>query len=547
MRHFRPVATPRNRLRVALLLPLLVIARMLALPAVAQAADLFDDPAEIARSVASLKQKIGGSRVRALKVLIAPDTVSIQAQDPGDRRHVDEWRFVRVRFGFFEWERIRGPEPVQLSLINKDLEANLFDLNEVRFDLAGTLIREAIGRAALDDPAAVTGMTIERQLTILPEPSSGPVHWRVDLHSGRESAQIIADARGTIIGQDLSGTNRMRSLDLLRQPEMAAKGAHEFATVLGTGPILLRASLSRTSLFFETNLPTDQAITSRDSIIHQDQAFSWNLNGLRRTLGGSTHVRGPGIGSADAPFGIEEADWTKLPMLVLAAREGLGMPQGALSGIELRKNAEGVGDPAVLWKIEITDRNGEKGSVLADAAGTVKQVLLPESRRKPSNWLDPATAIDAFARIGKEFSADARLVEIVLDDDSVRIGADDPRQPGQLVDVYLSDKGFRRFGSGGFAMAAAMWGKPRTFTIAELAPLTAERIADLAAKTVARMDLPNVQVTTITIGRNNMDPSPEGNITIEIRALVPPFNAPMPPGGRVVYELDGTVIKYYLP
>jgi hypothetical protein len=44
-----------------------------------------------------------------------------------------------------------------------------------------------------------------------------------------------------------------------------------------------------------------------------------------------------------------------------------------------------------------------------------------------------------------------------------------------------------------------------------------------------------------------MDPSPKGNVTIEIRAVVPPFNAPMPPGGRVVYELDGTAIKSYLP
>ncbi len=53
-------------------------------------------------------------------------------------------------------------------------------------------------------------------------------------------------------------------------------------------------------------------------------------------------------------------------------------------------------------------------------------------------------------------------------------------------------------------------------------------------------NLPKAQITNITIGRGNMDPSPRGNVTIEIRALVPP-------GGRVAYELDGTVIKSYLP
>ena len=40
-----------------------------------------------------------------------------------------------------------------------------------------------------------------------------------------------------------------------------------------------------------------------------------------------------------------------------------------------------------------------------------------------------------------------------------------------------------------------------------------------------------------------MDPSPKGNVTIEIRAEERPFGR----AGRVNYELDGTVIKTYLP
>ena len=197
----------------------------------------------------------------------------------------------------------------------------------------------------------------------------------------------------------------------------------------------------------------------------------------------------------------------------MAAREKLGMPQGTIGTIELRKSAEGVGAPVLLWRIEIADANGEKGSVFADAAGSVKRVMLPESRRKPADWLDPATVADAFARIGREFGAEAKLVEITFDDNKVRISAEDPRQPGKLIDVILSDQGFRRFGDG-FAMAAAMHGKPRTFAIAELAPLTAPRIADLEAKTLARMNLAKIQITRVTIGHNMFDPSPKGNVTI---------------------------------
>jgi len=40
-----------------------------------------------------------------------------------------------------------------------------------------------------------------------------------------------------------------------------------------------------------------------------------------------------------------------------------------------------------------------------------------------------------------------------------------------------------------------------------------------------------------------MDPSPRGNVTIEIRAKETPFGR----GGRINYELDGTMLKAYLP
>lgn len=546
MQHLRAAALAAFLPGLRRLLLFIAGAAMLLGGDLAEAASLFDDPAKIIQEVDAIKEKIGGP-VRVLKVEISPDVVTIQAQDAKNPNHIDEWRAGRIKRGWFEWDMVVGPDPVQPSLINPDLEANLFGLGDIHFEATAKLMKEAIDRARLEDPAVIGGMEIARQIYILPQPSSGPVRWRVNLGSGRESAQIIADAQGTITGQDLSGTNRMRNFDLLRQPEMAADAARDFRAMLGKEPILVRAGVSRSSAFFETKLPVDQAAASSRSIIHEDQAFTWNLNGLHRTLAGATHIQTPGSGGADAPFSIDDADWTQLPKLVAVARDKLGMPQGTLGGIDLRKSAEGVGAPVLLWKIEIVDANGEKGSVFADAAGAVKQVMLPESRRKPADWLDPAAVADTFARIGKEFGADAKLVEIYFDDDKVRISAEDPRQPGQLMDVLLSDSGFRRFGDGGFAMAATMRGKPRTFTIGELAPLTAQRLTDLEAKTVARMNLPKVQVTSISIGRNNIDPSPKGDITVEIRALVPPFNAPRPPGGRVVYELDGTAIKSYLP
>ena len=81
------------------------------------------------------------------------------------------------------------------------------------------------------------------------------------------------------------------------------------------------------------------------------------------------------------------------------------------------------------------------------------------------------------------------------------------------------------------------------FRIGDLSALTAERIRDLEDKTLDTLKLPPKTISSITIGRASMDPSPNGNVTIEIRAEEKPSGR----AGRVNYELDGTVIRTYLP
>src|SRR5262249_7113552 len=101
-----------------------------------------------------------------------------------------------------------------------------------------------------------------------------------------------------------------------------------------------------------------------------------------------------------------------------------------------------------------------------------------------------------------------------------------------------SDDGFTRFGTPSpFAI-----GNP-PFTVDDLRPLSAERLAALESDTLSRLGLSPGSITTITIERGAMDPSPTSGVTVEIRAEDHPFGR----GGRVNYELDGRVIKAYLP
>jgi lipoprotein NlpI len=146
--------------------------------------------------------------------------------------------------------------------------------------------------------------------------------------------------------------------------------------------------------------------------------------------------------------------------------------------------------------------------------------------------------IAAFARIEREFGAGATLAELLFYDDKVTITARDPRQPAGFTQVLLRDDGFMRFGTPSpFSIERPL------FAIGDLRTLTTARLSDLEAAALARLKLPAKSITTITIGRGGMDPSPAGNVAIEIRAEESPNGR----SGRVEYELDGKVIAEYLP
>lgn len=497
----------------------------------------FEEDKAVEQAVAMLKGRMASDKIRALSITIEPANVTLRAQDPKDKRHVDEWRVSRLSMAGISWERQSGPHPVKLDLINPDLEANLFDLDSIDIAASDKLARAALERAKLEDKARISRMEILRQTYIIPAPASGPVRWSVSVTSARESAHVFADARGTIQRADLANTNRAKTLDLLQELDQVADAGRAVRTALGEGPILLKVNISSKSVSFETNRPDRSYPLPLSGSLSAREVYTWNLNGLGRAIG-SVNADVAIRDAPYAPFGVEEIDWAVLPSLVVAAKEQLGMPKGRVSDIGLSKPTDGAGHPLLLWKIEITDQNREHGYILADIKGAIRQTMLPESRRKPTDWYEPATMAVTIARLTREFGADAKFVDLTFMNDKVVITVEDPRKPGDYAQMILTDAGFMRFGS---ASMSAVRNSP--FTMAELAPLDAKRFGELQATTLEKLRMQPHAISSITISRGSMDPSPKGNVTMEVRAEDRAFGR----GGRVNYELDGTMLKAYLP
>jgi lipoprotein NlpI len=511
-------------------LVLLVGLALLAGAAPGRADSVFESPSAAIAARASLESAAGGA-LRALRFVIEPDQVSVAAANPGNPGHLDSWTFRFARL------RVAGPEPAEPGPIGVEFAPFLFDLHAIDLAVLPDLAAAALKRAALEDPGHVVSMTLQRPLRLRADRTPAPPTWTVEITSGRETATIYADLGGRIIGTDLSGTNRARRLDLLSQTALVADAAEAFRKEVGAGPILRRVAIDRRTVGFETTLRDETSLVAQSGSLKTETVLLWNLDGLQQQLGRINADAAMGKVSR-APFAVGEVRWDVLPALETAAREQLAMPQGRIVGIEITRPTEVVGRPALQWRVEVEEPGGARGAVLASVEGKVLQVLPPEGRRKPTDWRAPAAILAALARIDQDFGSGAQLSEIVVYDDKVSVTGRDPRDPSQYVHALLDDEGFTRFGT---ASPFATGDTP--FTTADLAPLTAERLAGLEADTLAKLGLPPGSITTITIGRGAMDPSPAGNVTVEIRAEDQPFGR----GGRVNWEMDGTVIKEYLP
>ena len=263
--------------------------------------------ADLQTAISQLRSAIG-ARPRVLKIGVEVDVVAIEAQDPKNPNHVDRWRYVNFVFGPVSTQRLMGPDPVELNLLNPDLEANLFDLSVVDFSATSKLESAALKRAHLQDAAVISRMEIARQTFILPEPSSGDVRWSLHIESGRESADIHANASGAITRAELGGTMHAQTLNLINEPALVAAAAADFRAKVGAQPVVTKVSIDPKTVAFKTVI-RDTTFGKAESGPPSYSSFTWDLNGLIQHLG-VVDIRSATKLPPLPLFGVDEVNWT---------------------------------------------------------------------------------------------------------------------------------------------------------------------------------------------------------------------------------------------
>jgi hypothetical protein len=500
-------------------------------------ASFVDDAAEFDRAVSILRAAIGG-HARVLKVEVEPSGVTIEAQDPRNRSHVDRWRYGVVTFlRIIPLKRLSGPQAVEPQLVNPDLEANLFDFDSIDLAAAPKLMTAAIARAKLQDAAAVTRMEIERQIFILPKPTSGEVRWTIYISSGREHAEIRADVKGNIVGVDLSGTQRAKNLDLLKDPSLTADAAAAFRGAMGAGAVLTSVGVDTKTVSFGTNI-RDTSLARLGTSLPATASFTWDLNGLQQRLG-SIDVNAQMGKAGPPPFSVDDVNWTILPKLAQDALAKAAVPQGRVTHFTVGKSSEQPGGPVLAWTVQITDPQGEATSVIADAKGAIQRVVLPASRRPKTNWLDAATIAGTIGRVAATFGADAKVASIIFEEDRARITVEDAANGGRPATFDFSPDTLSRS-----IITFSLESTGPRFSVGDVTPLNAQKVAALEADAMKKLaGQRTVYLQSVSIGAHPFVRQ-AGARAIEIRVRDVPKDSAQANYAWIVFDFSGKVLDF---
>jgi hypothetical protein len=521
---YRPTRSPRFRNAVGLFLGVILFAGC------SQKAkqNLFEGTAS-QEAIKKLSEKLR-SPVRVLNIEIKPATLTIQVQDPDAPGHVNEYTYRKFTgLAALILPAVSGPTAVKLSLINPDLEENLFDLDQVNVGAVPAAAGEAVRRVKLDDGGAVDSITIHRQIQILPVPGSGDVEWLIGVRSPRESASAYANATGRITHLNLSGTRRAETLDYTKDSEMLADAIARIRAEFGSKPIYNHFSVSRLRVGFTVRDEKDP---------NESREYSCDISAIRYSrLDGVFKVPKSPFAEKREYFSIDDADWSKVPLVRKTALEKIVVPQANLLSIDLSKPSPKLKEQPLRWRAQVVAGNfGESGFALFDAkTGQFTGLELPPSQVKAVDFLDPAKTEEFFANLKEDFGSAGQFLEIAILHDSVTVKALPPGKRDEIEKYTYNAKERANPQSSAFSKNPFDKGfdQKDLFGVADVQGYAA-RIPDLQKRTIDRLRIPESKIRNVSFYRRS--PFYPGNkkLLLEISCEGKGDN------GRILYEPSGS-------
>ena len=299
------------------------------------------------------------------------------------------------------------------------------------------------------------------------------------------------------------------------------------------------------ALVHDITIDVDRVSITADHATDPEQTTDYYWDG-QTVYSGISMANFTAMGMGDTkPFPLADLPLDRLPEIKIAAINAFALPKALITEIEGTMPTTRTSKKLIpLWEVHFAQPGGESGSVFLTANAQVVDVILPASQQAEAGpWLAPTTVASTLARLGEEFGPNARYAEIFIDDSKALVQMEDPQNPGQIAEIYVDADSMTR---GESMMAGTPIGPTldRTFTLADIASLDADMLADLERRTLERMAMPDMTVFRYTISRSVLFMTPEDDrLVVEVRAELPDGWT----SGRVAYDMDGNEVDVVTP
>lgn len=339
---------------------------------------------EMQDAVAAFKKKIDGP-IKALSLKIEKEIVTLHAQDPKNSQHVDEYKYAKGL--------VLGPYPVELNMLERNLDQTLFNLDDVNLTATAALAKAAVERTKLEG-GRVTKMEVERGLNLSAalEGSanqlikSGSVQWRVTVDGTREHASVVANPNGDITGVDLSQTSQAATVNYYEGDAMS-RAAAQIKEAFGGHVKLLEVIIYTKYVWFKAQDPQKP---------NEFNQYKCDINGVSRDRAVSKLDLRSIVGSdnkvEDALFDVDEVNFAKTGELAKAALDKLQIDGGTVRSMTISRELGRMmpksaprdiiprepDEKEIKWDVSVTGARSKTGYVTYDRQGNQKKVKAAE-------------------------------------------------------------------------------------------------------------------------------------------------------------------------
>lgn len=300
--------------------------------------------ASAAKAVATCREKIG-KNIQALKLEITKDTATLRIRQPDNPDNVDEYLYAH---GI-----CKGPQPVQLNNVERAMSTDswIFSLDEIDLEATPTASKDALARAAIEE-GRVTKITIQRDVaTGVNESRELAVRWTINIQGTRESASATADARGKIIGVDLSGTSRAAKQHYL-DPQTLRTAIREIKKGFAGRVTLLELDISDYYLWFKAVAPGSDEVNQ----------YQYDLKGVVNKGAASVMPLPKGKRIEDRYFQIDDVDFgaTEQVLQTAAVKANAKRPFIRSMNISVREPDVFSNKLQIFWDVLVADGSPDK-------------------------------------------------------------------------------------------------------------------------------------------------------------------------------------------